>query len=400
MITENALRARSGHDRVLPPPESLRICLASVAPFIGGAEIAAERLAVGLRQLGHEVFLVLGGSGPVQERMEKAGLRCIVSPMYRTDKWHWLRYVKARNRLSELLRREQPDLVHSNDLPSHQILSDAARRLNVPRICHHRFLFEKNCIDWLNKFGAEAHFFVSHGLMKAMCARSARMASGTRVVVYDGLTLPPKPTEADRRHARLQLQLPADKVLVVYAGLVSEAKGIPELLRAWSLLDPNLIRKADLLIVGDDLQGPRNYRSHMQNLAHQLNCSVRFVGFQSNVSPWLVASDLAVVPSHWESLGNATLEAMAHALPVVGSDVGGIPEMIMQEHTGLLVPSRSPEHLSAALARLIAEPETRQRFGQEGRLRCEDCFSLEAHVATVVREYQQVLFKARAVPIA
>jgi glycosyltransferase involved in cell wall biosynthesis len=319
--------------------------------------------------------------------------------MWHTDKWHWWRYTRARNGLCRLLRAEKPDLVHSNDLPTHQMVSDASRRLRLPRICHHRLAFEKDCIDWLNKFGAEAHLFVSQALMEAMCACSSRLESSPHVVVYDGLALPPRPTAQDRKRARLQCKLPTDRVIVVYAGQVTKPKGVSELIHAWSLLDPILSAKADLLIVGDDLQGPGNYRLEMENLAHQLKCSARFVGFRSDVVPWLLASDLAVVPSqYWEALGNATLEAMAHALPVVGSYLGGIPEMIVQGQTGLLVPPGSLKCLAKALTRLIAEPETRQRFGQEGRQRCEECFSLEAHVATVVREYQQVLSKARTVP--
>src|SRR5206468_2258265 len=105
------------------------------------------------------------------------------------------------------------------------------------------------------------------------------------------------------------------------------------------------------------------YRGAMERLAGQLGCPVRFVGFQKNVGEWLLASDVAVVPSHVEPLGNATLEAMSYALPVIGGDVGGIPEMVLGGETGLLVPPQSPERLAEALARLIREPETRRQFG-------------------------------------
>ena len=80
---------------------SLRVCIASLAPFVGGAEVAAERLALGLLAAGHDVLVVLGTRGPVLERMERSGLRCVHSPMCLTDKWHWWRYMKARNRLRQ-----------------------------------------------------------------------------------------------------------------------------------------------------------------------------------------------------------------------------------------------------------------------------------------------------------
>ena len=105
----------------------LKVCIASMAPFVGGAEVAAERLALGLKELGHEVLLVAGTQGAVRERWEKMGLRSLYSPMCFTDKWHWWRYFKSRNGLRRLLSQERPDVIHSNDLPTHQIVADAAR---------------------------------------------------------------------------------------------------------------------------------------------------------------------------------------------------------------------------------------------------------------------------------
>src|SRR5207249_4811574 len=111
-------------------------------------------------------------------------------------------------------------------------------------------------------------------------------------------------------------------------------------------------------------------------------------------------SDVAVVPSHVEPLGNATLEAMSYALPVIGGDVGGIPEMVLDGETGLLVPPRSPERLAEALARLIREPETRRQFGAQGRHRCEELFSLRAHARNVLHEYRHSLVSVSTVSVS
>jgi glycosyltransferase involved in cell wall biosynthesis len=369
----------------------LKICLTTLAPFIGGAEVAAERLALGLQEAGHEVFLVVGRQGEVMERMQQAGLRCLFSPMYFTDKWHWWRYYEARKKLQQLLEREHPDVVHSNDLPTHQIVSDASRRLGVPRVCHHRFPFSAPAIDWLNKYGAEQHLFVSQALMDEMCILSPRLLSSKRTVVYDGLPLPEQPTEAMRQEARRKLGLPSQKVIVTFAGQIIEIKGIADLLRAWALMDSTLIKQAELLLIGDDLAGDGKYRVAMQQLANQLQCDARFVGFQKNVGEWLIASDIAVVPSHVEPLGNATLEAMSYALPIIGSAVGGIPEMLVHEKTGLLVPSHNPQELAEAITSLIRNKEMQICYGLQGRKKCDETFSIRAHVRKVVNEYETIL---------
>jgi glycosyltransferase involved in cell wall biosynthesis len=368
----------------------LKVALATRAPFVGGAEVAAERLALGLQEAGHEVFLLLGQAGAVQERLVQAGLRCLVTPLYLTDKWHWWRDLQAARQLRRVLRQERPDLLHSNDLPTHQMVSRVAGQLKIPRICHHRFPFEGPALDWFNKYGAERHLFVSRALMEDLCSRSSRLQDSSRGVLYDGLVLPGIPTDQERRQARERLGLPGDRVIVTIAGQIIERKGVADLLRAWSFLGEQKAR-AELYLIGDDLQGQGAYRIQMEQLAKELSCAAHFAGFQKNVPEWLVASDLAVVPSHVEPLGNATLEAMAHALPVLGCAVGGIPEMIVHDQTGLLIPPRSPEQLAEALARLLGDRDLRIRLGQEGHRRCEELFSLRAHTEAALAEYARLI---------
>jgi len=365
-----------------------KICVASWAPFLAGAEVAAERLAVGLKEAGHDVFMLLGTDGETLRRMRGVGLRCEFVPLALTDKWRWWRYAAARRGVDRVLRRERPDLVHCNDLPTNQMVGEAAGRLGIPRVCHHRFYFGGTAVDWLNKFGAERHLFVSKALMSDLCAASPMLAAAPRSVVYDGLPLPARPTEQDRRSARERLGLAQDKVHLLFAGQIVERKGVADLIVAWNLLSPAAGGRAELLIAGDDLQNGGQYRRAMEEHAIRSGCPARFLGFQKNVADWLLAADMAVVPSHEEPLGNATLEAMSLARPVIGSDVGGIPEMIAHEATGLLVPPRDPQKLAAAIERLIADPPLREALGAAARDRCEREFSLKAHVENVLREYR------------
>ncbi len=375
----------------------IKVCLASMAPFVGGAEVAAERLGLGLQEAGHEVVMLLGTRNEVMERMERAGLRCVHRPMGFTDKRHFVTYFRARGGLRRFLRLERPDVIHSNDLPTHQIVSDAAKGLGIPRVCHHRFPFGGQAIDWLLKFGAERHLFVSQALMEMMCEESERLRASPREVVYDGLPLPERPTEDDRRRTRLQLGLSPDQVIVTFAGQIIERKGVADLLRAWMQIEAPMRERAELLIIGDDIQNDGAYRAAMQSLAKELQCPARFVGFRSDVGDWLTASDIAVVPSHVEPLGNATLEAMSLGLPVIGAAVGGIPEMVVHEQTGLLVPPRNPEQLALALTRLIGNGSLQAHLGEQGRRRCEELFSLKAHVRATLDAYARLFLPEDAV---
>ena len=350
-----------------------------------------ERLAVGLLDAGHDVLMVVGTDGDALARFRDAGIRCEFIAQQFTDKRKWLRYRKSRNALTELLRREQPDLVHSNDLPTHQMTSDAARTLRIPRVCHHRWIFQKEAIDWLNKFDAEQHLFVSQALMNMLCDQSAGLAASPRAVVYDGLPIPKMPSTQEQGEAKNELSLDPDKAMVLFAGQIIERKGVADLLHAWHRLPGECREQAELVIVGDDLENQGAYRQEMEQLAGQLQIAVRFMGFQNNVPRWLTAADIVLVPSHAEPLGNATLEAMAHGRPVIGSDVGGIPEMVDEQQTGLIVPPHSPPELAVAIEQLISNRDLRIRLGQQARRQCELRFSLRTHVQNVVAQYKQIL---------
>jgi len=131
--------------------------------------------------------------------------------------------------------------------------------------------------------------------------------------------------------------------------------------------------QARFLIVGDNvLDGAAGDRHKAAILAAvednpDLKRSVIFTGFSPDLVPILRATDILVCASDFESFGMAHLEAMACAVPVVSTNVGGPAETVLDGETGLLVPPRDPEALAAAVRRLLADPGLRARMGAAGR---------------------------------
>ncbi len=366
----------------------MNVCLASLAPFIGGAEVALERLALGLERLGCKVVCTLGSKNEVGVRFTRNGINWVYFSMPFTGKWKLPYYFYALLRFRSFLKRESFDLIHANDLPSFQFVSHAARPFGIPRICHHRYIFDGEAIKWFLKFGVEYHIFVSRALRKDLENAYPPLASQPGEVVYDGLPLPVLPDENTRWQIRKALKLPESKVVVLFAGQIIPRKGVQDLIQAWRILPGRIKDKAYLVIIGDDLAGKGVYRQKIQNLAAQLGIRADFRGFQKNVDQWLDAADIVTVPSHIEPLGNATLEAMAHGKPVIGTAVGGIPEMIVDGETGLLVPPQDPEALAKALVSLIEDVSLAKQMGEAARKRCEEVFSLERHVENVLNVYE------------
>ncbi len=109
-----------------------------------------------------------------------------------------------------------------------------------------------------------------------------------------------------------------------------------------------------------------NYRAQARGLEN-----VHFSGFQERVGDYLGAFDLFAFPSLKEGMGSVLLDAMDHALAVVASDAGGIPEVVEQDQTGLLVPASSPDQLGAAILKLYSDPGLRQAMGRAGKQRSD-----------------------------
>ena len=108
-----------------------------------------------------------------------------------------------------------------------------------------------------------------------------------------------------------------------------------------------------------------------------LEDNIHFVGHQQDVAEWLPHFDIFALPSAWEGISLALLEAMAAGLPVVATAVGGTPEVVLDEQTGLLTPPGDPQAMAAALERLLSDPALRQEMGAAGQARVSASFAIE-----------------------
>ena len=115
-----------------------------------------------------------------------------------------------------------------------------------------------------------------------------------------------------------------------------------------------------------------------------------FAGIRRDIPELMAASDLFVMPSNWEGLGLVFLEAMAAGLPVVANRVSGVPEVVEDGVTGILVERGQTRQLAEAMGRLAAQPHLRRTMGSAGRARVRECFSLGAFLAGYDRIYEEV----------
>jgi glycosyltransferase involved in cell wall biosynthesis len=177
---------------------------------------------------------------------------------------------------------------------------------------------------------------------------------------------------------------PGSKLVGVVARLEPE-KGHPTLLEAWPQVLKN-VPDAYLLIVGE---GSR--RDALEAMARELRIAHRvvFTGRRDDVPAVTAALDVAVLPSYREAQGLSILEAMALSRPVVASNVGGIPEMITDGLTGLLVPPHDADALAGAISRLLVDHPYADTIGRAGHDMVHDRFCIELMVGAVQTIYDE-----------
>jgi glycosyltransferase involved in cell wall biosynthesis len=204
-------------------------------------------------------------------------------------------------------------------------------------------------------------------LGESWAERLATIAPHVRVeTVPNAVRVPPAPNRPG-----------SGPVRVVFLGEIGERKGAFVLLETWAKLaaEPELLADARLVLAGD--RGAERAARLITELDIAETAEVRSWLDPDQVAELLGGADVFVLPSRSEGQPMALLEAMAHGLCVVASDVGGIPEMVEDGHSGLLVPPDDPDALQSALRRVLADPALRARLGAAARERVLARFDLD-----------------------
>jgi glycosyltransferase involved in cell wall biosynthesis len=182
---------------------------------------------------------------------------------------------------------------------------------------------------------------------------------------------------------RSQLSGPANRPVVLTVARLDVQKGLDVLLVA-----ATRVSEARFVIAGEGGE-----RRKLEALAGGLALGDRvlFLGHRTDIPELLAASDVFVLPSRFEGSSLAILEAMAAGKPVISSAIGGTDELIVSRESGLLVPSDDADALTAALTRVLVEPELGRRLGAAARARAERHFSAPVMAERVMRVYQNLL---------
>lgn len=362
-----------------------------------GADRQLLTLASGLDRSRFAPVVVLPERGELAELLEEAGVEALTAPLgvlRRAQLRPGGAFRIARDlrrvdgELEALARSRSAALVHSNTsvvLSGHQL----TRKLGIPHLVHVRELYPHVPVAWALW---RRRLLRANRLACVSQAVAAQFGGAPQVsVVHDGL--PDAPARGERAMARAALGLDRDVFTVAVLGRVSDWKGQDVLARALAL-EPLAAVGAVGLVAGAPWPGADRPLQELERLRAQLALGdrLRVLGFRADVEVVLGAVDAVAVPStRPDPFPNAALEAAAAGVPVVAAAHGGLPEMIRDGETGMLVPPGDAAALAASLRALADNPGRARRLGEAAAADVGARFSAQRMLALVQEQYEALL---------
>ncbi|HTM26825.1 MAG TPA: glycosyltransferase [Vicinamibacterales bacterium] len=337
---------------------------------------------LGLRALGHRSMLVAHAAGELRQRA-KEGLELVpLAPKTEMD-------LGAAWRLSRLIKQLRPDIIHAHD--PHAVAM-AALALSMSTQVAKPPLVAARRVDFHMKGNALSRWKYRQ-VDCFICASDAIR----RMVVADGVPEPQAVTvhegiDVDRVDAAPPADLHAELWLPHHAPVVGNVaalvphKGQRHLIDAAAIVVKK-VPDARFVIAGE---GELRAALEREIRDRHLEKHVFLAGFRPDVLSVHKAFDIFVMSSVTEGLGTSLLDAMACAKPVVATTAGGMPEVVVDGRTGLLVPPRDHQAMAAAIVRLLGDARLRESMGAAGQARVRERFSADRMVRDTLQVYQRV----------
>jgi len=353
----------------------------------GGAEVVVFQLAEELARRGHKVFPVgpAQGVGWLGGKFREAGFETLVFQKRHPLDPRWI------SDLARLFRRNGITVVHSHEFGMSVYGAAAARRLRLPHvITMHgnqtmtRALRRRMALRWAFR-KSRATVAVSRAT-KQQLDQDLGLPPDRIQVVHNGIPIRPGNPERIRR----ELGVTPEERLIVAVGNLDRRKGHAVLLRALRRMEAEGQRQPWRLVIAGGRGGDQ--RPVLESLAAEAGHTGRLhlLAQREDVPDLLAAADIFAMPSLWEGLPLALLEAMLAGKAIVASATSGIPEAIETEVHGLLVPPGDEAALARALGRLFAEPDLRRRLGAAASGRGRAQFTIGVMVDAYERLYRGV----------
>jgi glycosyltransferase involved in cell wall biosynthesis len=366
----------------------------------GGAQKHVFDLSTSMMSRGHDVWVALGGEGLLKRKLEEAGIYTFSIATLGRDVSPGKDAGSFRE-IYTIIRNKRPDIIHLHSPKAAGLGSLAGRLLRVEKIIttvhgwtfnEERPFYEKIVImffSWLTMVFSHTTIVLSEREYKQALSfpgvkdKIKLISPGLRPLTFvsvDGAK------QAIAKLIKMDLVEFYKKTVIGCIAELHPNKGLNYLIEAMSLVaneQPNAI----CIIIGD---GQERESLNAMIIENKLEHKVFLAGYLDNASEYLKAFGVFVLPSIKEGLPYAILEAGSASLPVVSTTVGGIPEIIDDMKSGILIQAKNSRELAHALSFMIEHPEERKRYGAALKERVSTKFGTERMIKEVEEVYKEV----------
>ncbi len=332
------------------------------------------------------------GNLPVQSPFERAvvdaGLPLhVIRESFRFDP-------RVIGQIRDIIRRVKPDVVQTHAVKAHFLLAVLGLRRGCQWIGFHHGYTAENVkmllYNQLNRYSLPRADRVVTVCTPFKTLLVGEGVSAERIsVLGNSISGPPESTPEEVAQLRSRLNIGPGCPVVVSIGRQSKEKGHADLLEALRKVSeqaPHLDYRA--VLVGD---GPERSSLEVQAMNPLLKDKVIFAGYFAHIGPFYRLADIFALPSHSEGSPNVILEAMASGTPIVATSVGGIPDLVRDRESALLVPAKDTQALAAAILKLLLEPDRAAVLAARAKQHVQRNCTPEAYRDSLVGVYLSLL---------
>lgn len=351
------------------------ILLVSHISDLSGAPISLVLLANRLKQNDYNVIFTIPRKGPLENVLQKNNIEYII-----------IGSLFPILKLKKIVTSYNIDLVHANTIVSLWV-AIFARFMNIKSIIHIREdLSGKSLKVKLIEKIADRIIVISN-YMKDFFSSIAQEKVRR---VYNGVdfSLFKSISEVRKKSLCEELGIAEDDIVIALIGTYEMRKGQDVLVEAMKMFNGK--KKIKCLMIGKSLPGQIKYQKSLVKEVLLNNLPISFIPPRSDIPDILQVIDIVCVLSRAEPFGRVVIEAMAAGKPVIGTRVGGIKEIIVDNDSGLLIEPDNPRELSKVLEKLVEDDATRESLGKSGFKRAKESFSVDKYAEEIIKIYKEL----------
>lgn len=339
-----------------------------------------------------EVTIVTYQRGPEPSALANAARAAGLNVATVNERRRW--DTRIFGQLKQVVAALNPDLLETRNVKSHFLVRVLGLQRKYPWIAWNHGYTETSALDKLYTRLDRWSLRGAYRVVTVCQPFADRIASfgvpRDRITILHNAVRPfVMPSAEEIERVRREMGLSGDEAVILSVGRLSFEKGHADLIRAAGLLASMAgVPPFRVVVVGD---GPE--RGALKQLAETLKVQdrVTLAGFQRDTRPYYALAAIVAVPSHSEGSPNVVLEAMAAGLPIAACKVGGVPEILEEGITGLMVEAKKPEAMAQALFQLLSDAGLRSRLGAAARARAQSAHTPEEYRRALVEFYQRTL---------